>query len=560
MLHFLVDVVGAILVLTGASSPEDLGESEMERFQQYAEHPLRINQASRGRLLSSGLFSAYQVASLEDYRSRSGDILGVTELGLVDGFGAETAEALSLFVSFESSLPPGAREDRRVRQSAMVRGGGRMKGEESAVFFGAKYHFELGDRVEFYWSSRTSYSVRKFSPGTFSAALYGRRGGKLVLGDFAARFGQGLALWSSFSMSGFSSVSSFRRSASGFAATGSFTPRFRGVAADFMSGPWTFSTATALSGLQKGSPLEIVPMAAVSRLGRSGQFGLQAFYKDGLVASADGTLGLGHFTLFGEAALSSRKEPEGEYIVQRTRLAAVGGAIWSPAYQTKFSVLARYYPSGYYDVFSGAVRSASKVSGESGVSAGAKWRSLEFTADAAFYPEKGTRAYKGLLVFSPVFKAGAAEINPYLRIAERYRTADAPPWKHEWRAGFKSGLQGFQLNGRFDVVHMKATALAGYAEAGWKTPSDNAGLRISAFLRATFFRVDNWDDRIYCYERDLPGTFSVLALYGRGHSVSAVIGLKTRRHSLHLKVSVLRYTSAGRPSSSELKLQYQLKL
>ena len=112
MLHFLVDVVSAILVLTGASSPEELGESEMERFQHYAEHPLRINQAGRSRLLSSGLFSAYQVASLEDYRSRSGDILGVTELGLVDGFGGETAEALSLFVSFESSLAPGALEDR----------------------------------------------------------------------------------------------------------------------------------------------------------------------------------------------------------------------------------------------------------------------------------------------------------------------------------------------------------------------------------------------------------------------------------------------------------------
>ena len=293
MLHFLVDVVGAILVLTGASSPEDLGESEMERFQQFAEHPLRINQVSRGRLLSSGLLSAYQVASLEDYRSRSGDILGVTELGLVDGFGAETAEALSLFVSFESSLAPGALEDRRVRQSAMVRGGARIKGEDSAAFFGAKYHLELGDRAEFYWSTRTSYSVRKFSPGTFSAALYGRRGGKLVFGDFAARFGQGLALWSSFSMSGFSSVAAFRRSASGFAPTGSFSPRFRGVAADFTSGRWTFSAATALSGLQKGSPLEIVPMAAVSRLGRRGQFGVQAFYKDGLVASADGTLGLG---------------------------------------------------------------------------------------------------------------------------------------------------------------------------------------------------------------------------------------------------------------------------
>ena len=102
--------------------------------------------------------------------------------------------------------------------------------------------------------------------------------------------------------------------------------------------------------------------------------------------------------------------------------------------------------------------------------------------------------------------------------------------------------------------------MAGYVETGWKTPSDTARVQVSAFLRATFFRVDNWDDRIYCYERDLPGSFSVPALYGRGHSVSAIIGVKTRRHSLHLKASLLRNASAGRPSSSEIKIQYGLKL
>ncbi len=559
-MRFLVDVVSAVLVLTGASSPEELGESEMERFQHYAAHPLRINQVSRSRLLSSGLFSAYQAASLEDYRSRSGDILGVTELALVDGFGPDAAEALGVFVSFESSLPPGAKENRRVRTGVMVRGGGRVKGEDSAAFFGVKYHLEVGERAEFYWSSRTSYTVREFSPGTFSAAVYGRRGGKLVLGDFAARFGQGLALWSSFSMSGFSSVAAFRRSASGFAPTGSFSPRFRGVAADFVRGGWTFSAAAAFSGLEKGSSLEVMPIVALSRLGRRGQFGLQAYCRDGLVASVDGTLGLGHFTLFGETALSSREEAEEEYLIRRTRLAAVGGVSWAPAYQVRFCALARYYPSGYYDDYSGAVRSASRLSGESGFSFGGKWRTLEFTADAARYPDKGTRAYRGLVIFSPVIRAGRAELNPVLRITERFRSSDSPSWRHEARADIGASLHGFRLNGRFDAVRMKGTALAAYAEGGYRTPSDTARVRISAFARVTVFRVDNWDDRIYFYERDLPGSFTVPALYGRGRSVSALFGMKLHRHSLHLKASFLRYPAGDRPSAAELKLQYQLEL
>ena len=82
------DRMGAILYLCGAESEEELDEQEVERFSGFLSRPLEINIASRSRLLSSGLMSQYQVASLCDYRSRSGDILSVAELALVDGFGS----------------------------------------------------------------------------------------------------------------------------------------------------------------------------------------------------------------------------------------------------------------------------------------------------------------------------------------------------------------------------------------------------------------------------------------------------------------------------------------
>ena len=40
--------------------------------------------------------------------------------------------------------------------------------------------------------------------------------------------------------------------------------------------------------------------------------------------------------------------------------------------------------------------------------------------------------------------------------------------------------------------------------------------------------ADNWNDRIYCYERDAPGSFNIPAYYGRGWAASLVGRLKLR--------------------------------
>ena len=134
----------------------------------------------------------------------------------------------------------------------------------------------------------------------------------MIIGDFSARFGQGLALWNSFSMSGFSTVDSFRKNAGGFSPTSSFTSTLCGLAGDYIIDGWTISTGLSVPALRSfldgnyqafSSERSLMPILALSRLGRFGQFGVQAFWNDGFVASADGVLGLGHWTLFGELRL-----------------------------------------------------------------------------------------------------------------------------------------------------------------------------------------------------------------------------------------------------------------
>lgn len=572
MTALLMDFLSAVLLLSGAGSPEELGAGEMERFQHFAEHPLRVNRLPAARLVSSGLFTEYQAEAVQEYRRLSGDILSLAEFSLVDGIGGESAEALAFFVSFESSRPPGEREDEFVRHSLDLRGGVREKAE-AEHFYGAKYHLEAGSRAELFFSSRKTYSGDAALPSGLSLAVYPDWGGKLIMGDFAARFGQGLALWSAFSLSGFGSVDAFRRKGGGLAPTGSFNPVFSGIAGDFAAGGWTLSAALAVPALRDflggkprsfaGRTLSFIPVMAARHTGKAAGYGFQAYFKDGAVLSADGVLGLGHWTLYGEAALSSLRVMEDGYEILRTRAAALLAASWSPAYRVKGVLLARYYPSGYCADFAAAPSASSGLFDEAGLALGFRRNWAEFTADAALFPRRGGVQLKTLLSLKPEFKIGAAVLKPSLRWTERCKTTLASPWRHEVRIDL-SGSQGdFTCSFRADLVRSRGWGFLSYVEAGRSFNFAKSGSALSTFLRAGIFSAPFWEDRVYAYERDIPGAFSVPAYYGKGWEIYSLTGLKTSRkgrfrHGLHLKLSLLAYFEGEKPAQKELKLCYKL--
>ena len=246
------EAVRAALYLTGADSPEQLDDRLLEELDSFRSRPLEVNRASRARLLDSGLLSAYQVAALADYRSVSGDILSFSELELVDGFGKEAVTALRPFLSLSSSRVPGSavKDTVLVSQSAVVRVTLKDVGGKYRLTAG---HFEGGGA----WRGRD---------GTFHA-LYRTRHGKVLLGDFNVRYGQGLAFWSAFQFSGLSTPESFSKRAAGITHSWSFSPAgtFRGAAWDFTSGPVQFALFGALDGTLGGH---------AGWMGRNGQVGL----------------------------------------------------------------------------------------------------------------------------------------------------------------------------------------------------------------------------------------------------------------------------------------------
>ena len=559
----LPDLPESILYLTGASCIEELDESEIERWRSLSEHPLDLNAASRSRLASSGLFSGYQVAVLMDERSRGGDILSLTELGLLDGFSPEFAQALRHFIVLRTSAPPGGRQKTALHGDAMVRGAARQVGEDGEANAGAKIALQYGEHASLNWASRTTYSDSEFGPGTASVAYYGKRFlGKVVAGDYNARFGQGLAMWSGFTMSGVPSAASLRRSGTGLSPSSSFTRTLHGVGADFNFGGWTLSAAYSWPD---------VGMVNLEWTGRRATLGVT--WADG-TAAAHWQVGGPGLAFFGEAALptgtpwgvssqdsAASQDTSTGSSASAISPAALAGVLWVPEYGTKISALLRYYSPGYAASHASAVRSSTKTTDELGASAGVQSAWFQATVDAVLHPSSRESQVKALVTAAPSFEAGPLKIAPAARLSVRYRDADASPLRTDLRAELKAALGSWSLEGRYNALWCKDFAWLWFAEAGYSST-------LRACLRFTLFKIDDWEDRIYVYEHDAPGNFTVPAYYGRGWALSAFAGWKFARHerrlghALYLRASLLRYpwTEPAKDSKTEIKLQWQVSL
>ena len=139
--------IDEIMNLTGAVSVEELDPDETERLEKLLLRPLRINLTSSYRLKESGLFSHYQLVSLEDYRCRHGDVLSMTELSAVDGFGNEFVRKIAPFISLETSRPAGhiAGSGSRTSHELVTRYGLR-KSTSSGNSYGLRYSMAAGER------------------------------------------------------------------------------------------------------------------------------------------------------------------------------------------------------------------------------------------------------------------------------------------------------------------------------------------------------------------------------------------------------------------------------
>lgn len=502
------EAVRAALYLTGADEPEQLDDRLLEELEALQDRPLPINRASKARLLE--LLTPYQVASLEEYRSMSGDVLSFAELEQVDGFGREAVAALRPFLSLDSGRLPGeaVRDTLRFRHSVVVR----LTQKDA----GAKYRLTAG-RFE------GAGAVRGPS-GTFYA-LWRTRHGKIIAGDYNLRYGQGLAFWSAFQLSGLSTLEAFSKRGNGITPSWSFSGAGtqRGAAWDGTYGPVQLALFGAVDGTVG---------AHAGWLGRYGQAGLTATPER---LSLEGKYGLRGVDLFGEAAWKGGR-----------KAAALGGVLFPLGDRFRVAIQLRGLPSAY----------SGRKYGEYAAALGLRFRSddrtktASLTVDAALLPipqkDPGRQQVKSIATASLTFKEHWLW-EPRINVRWRnYETVRA-----DIRSDLSWTLGPWIVKNRINAVSAGGWGWLTYMEGGWKPPGG------SAWLRVVLFNTPTWSTRIYCYEHDAPGNFTVPALYGTGFSVSAFGGWKKRWKRLNLKLYLRASYIYGKekPGQAGLKLQ-----
>ena len=517
-------VLRAALYLSGASSIEEVDQDWVERLEGMGR--IRIN-ANR---LRPGILTDYQIASLADYRATQGDILSWEELMLVDGFGREAVEALQPFLSLESRRLPGSTDQARTRMEALVRTTLKQVGVKAKV---------SGE----YW--RVGGAWRK--PDWTAHAEADTRWGRLVAGDFNVRYGEGLAQWSGFSMESLSTVDAFIRRSTGISPVWSYTSSsaHRGMAYEYGGRHWRAAVWGTL-GKHFGTHGEY--------LGRWGQAGASlAWTPDGLSASLETSLNLKGADYRAEVAYKSRS------VAGKASLRRKAGT------QGKWALQARFVPS----------RFSGKKNGEYGLAAGyslqsGRWKSLagktgfgssvplyklSITLDGALLPVGGVDPrrlqIRGYLNWDWQL-ASAWALS--LRLTERYRNYEEPRTDLKADVKFAHGPWLSALRG--EAVRCKSWGLLTYLEGGFKNDF------LSSYLRFSAFRIPEWADRIYCYERDAPGSFSVPAYSGTGFSASVVAGYKLRVWRITLKANLrgAYMIRVGRESTPTLNFQLQISL
>lgn len=522
------DAVRAALYLTGAADAESLDESLLERLESFRRRPLRVNTDRRSRLLASGLLTAYQVAALDAYRRSSGDVLSLAELALVDGFGADAAAALGPFLSFASSRLPGeaVADTLRYAQTLLLRllpdgAGGKYQGGN--------------ERIE------TALTLRKRAGTAWTGGGYlvvNTRGGRIVLGHFQLRYGQGIDQWTGFRLSTLPQAGKFAWRGNGLVPTGSYSGAEAGKGLGWEQN-WgrlrlqTWLTRDAATLLSGGANL-----GWFHRYGRLSA-SLHGGGKERLGAALEGVLNLRGTEWFGEAAF----RPLARAAAGTLGLNVRAGEHWALSEQLRL-LPTRYTgkKNGEYAFLTGA-----------GYSGRGFLKQLSGTVEAALLPIPGQDPrrlrVKTLLLWEAQLSARSTAVLRYSGKAGEDIRHDLR-WEYTFTDGFHFGrlrLNGTRSSGWGGLVYGEG----GLTREAW-----------SAYLRCTLFRADAWADRLYCYERDAPGNFSVSAYYGRGVALAATGGWKFTLGRFRVKLHGRAYVlwRKEKPGDAGLKGQLTVSL
>lgn len=197
------------------------------------------------------------------------------------------------------------------------------------------------------------------------------------------------------------------------------------------------------------------------------------------------------------------------------------------------SVAGRFVPTGFKGEYSSPFSSDSGAGNEYALSVSLRRRAgmskdLILAADMAYFPE--TKSIGSGVDFQfkcrGEWRKDALKTVASLTFRGMYDVTSS--FRAEWYAGLPKDVNGsgFAVNVRADVsLYSGLTAESSPVGCGRAVSAEGSyrlagrfSSVLAVYARLTLFHCDGWGERIYCYERDLYGSMSVPALYGKGMS------------------------------------------
>ena len=481
----------AVLRFLGSDDLHEYDADEVENLENLFDDPIRINIVSENDLRSSGVFTAYQAAVIADYIGRHGPIHSLLELSLLDGLGEGFVSKAAPFISLSAQ----SNASSRVRNELAVRSVARwQESTGSDVSYGLKYRIRSGERLSATVAASRSYGDGSWLPSAFSGSFAwksGRMPVSVVAGDFNARFGQGLTLWNNSFINTLTGPDSFMKRPSGITQPWSFTGNgaMTGLAVEAGAGHWLVSSMAVFPGLKDAMP-DFMPAFNLAWYGRSGQISMTTMVSLPLTGRTTVTAAkTGLDAAFCICGVNVFGEVSYDWLIKNPSVLA--GTRFRMGERTDMAVQARAFVNDLY----GLACCGAHAFGTS---------DLTWVVDAV--SNSSGLQVKGLMTYEKVF---GSNWKLRLRLSERIRTYGLP-FRTDARADVVYTAGNWYSSVRLNVLTCDGIGLLSYVEGG------HSGKRLTAYIRQGIFFIDDWDDRIYVYERDAPGSFNVPAMYGRG--------------------------------------------
>ena len=287
----------------------------------------------------------------------------------------------------------------------------------------------------------------------------------------------------------------------------------------------THMTDAGASLRYRHQALRLGATAAYTHLDRSLEPNRKTLYRrhyahgtDFLNLSADYALTLPRFSLSGETAIN-----------EHGALATIHALSYQPSGRWGLLAVQRFFSYRYTALRGHVFSEGGHVQNESALYLGATWQPSRYLhvqayTDWAYFPWARYQSSRSSYASDHLISVGyqhrkwslGGRYRLHLRQRDNAQKSDLE-WRNEHRARLFVGYvlsSGLALRTQADAAHtfqrQVSNGLMLSEQAAYKNPW------LSASLTAAWFKTDDYDSRLYLFERSLPHTFSVPAFYGEG--------------------------------------------